>query len=245
MSLHRNGLPYILSNIIYPYLETRFIEETKNYIEEFLRLDGDSVRYYYQLSEIETLTANYNNAIEYLKKAYAIDSNYISTSVLFVLGYNYMCLHRHEEALKYFKECIEKDTTMHVTFLSEYNVNIGWSFWQSGYKEKAQYYLNKQIEISNRLIELGRSIQRLYDKYLDLALVYAVMGEKEKAYKNLAVNSQKQEMSMYDVNMFRYSPLFDNLRNDQQVRKILRDVESKYQTVHEKMRKWLEEQGEL
>lgn len=245
MSLHRNDLPYMLSNIIYPYLETGFIDQAKNYIEEFFRLDGDSVRYYYQLSEIETLTENYNNAVEYLKKAYAIDSNYISTSVLFVLGSNYMSLHQNEEALKYFKKCIERDTTMHVIFMSEYYVSIGWSFLQNGYREKAEYYFNKQIEISRKCIELGRSTQRLYEKYLDLALVYAVRGERGEAYKNLEVYNQKQEMSLYDVNEFRYSPLFDNLRNDTEFRKILRDVESKYQTVHEKMRKWLVEQGEL
>ena len=134
---------------------------------------------------------------------------------------------------------------MNVIFKSEYWVNIGWSFWQNGYKEKAEYYFNKQIGISNRLIELGRSTQRQYEKYLDLALVYAVMGEKEKAYKNLEVYNQKQEMSLYEVNMFKNSPLFDNIRDEPDFRKVLRDVESKYHAVHEKMKKWLEVQGEL
>jgi hypothetical protein len=39
--------------------------------------------------------------------------------------------------------------------------------------------------------------------------------------------------------------LFDSIRDEEEFKQIFRDVETKYQTEHERVRKWLEEQGEL
>jgi hypothetical protein len=38
--------------------------------------------------------------------------------------------------------------------------------------------------------------------------------------------------------------MFNGIRNDPEFRKILTDEEAKYQALHERVRKWLAEQGE-
>jgi hypothetical protein len=43
----------------------------------------------------------------------------------------------------------------------------------------------------------------------------------------------------------KYDPLFDSIRNDTEFQQILRNMEAKYQAEHERVRKWLEEQGML
>ncbi len=47
------------------------------------------------------------------------------------------------------------------------------------------------------------------------------------------------------VSLLKNDPLFDSIRNEPEFQKIVRDVEAKYQAEHERVRKWLEEQGML
>ena len=44
---------------------------------------------------------------------------------------------------------------------------------------------------------------------------------------------------------FKYNPLFDNLRDDPEFQEFLEDVEAKYQAEHERVGKWLKENGML
>jgi len=233
----------MLATLSYPYLSAGFIDEGRKYFQESFKLDDDSSGYYYTLSEIETLTENWNKAIEYLDKAYAIDSN--SVSVLLVFASNYMAMKRYPEALKYVKKCLNIRTAETTFFLSFYNYLIGSVFWHNGSKSEAEFYFKKQIENSNKLVELGRLTREQQDKDLDLAGLYLIRGEKAKTYKILEAFNQKKVMSLYDVESLKNDPVFESIRNEPQFRKILNDIESKYQTEHERVRKWLEEQKKL
>jgi hypothetical protein len=39
--------------------------------------------------------------------------------------------------------------------------------------------------------------------------------------------------------------MLESIRNEERFQKILRDQEAKYQAEHERVKKWLEEQGKL
>jgi hypothetical protein len=118
-------------------------------------------------------------------------------------------------------------------------------FLQNGYKAQAEYCFNKQIENSNKLIELGRSFKEQYENYLALTLVYAATGKKEKAYENLKIYNRKKVMSLWEVSLLERSPFFDAMKDDHEFRKIVGEMHAKYQAEHEKVRKWLEKQGKL
>jgi hypothetical protein len=45
--------------------------------------------------------------------------------------------------------------------------------------------------------------------------------------------------------LMKTDPLLNSIRNEPEFQQIARDVEAKYQTEHERVRKWLEEQGKL
>jgi hypothetical protein len=45
--------------------------------------------------------------------------------------------------------------------------------------------------------------------------------------------------------LFKIDPLFDNIREEPIFQQIVRDVESKYQAEHERVRQWLEENDML
>jgi hypothetical protein len=131
----------------------------------------------------------------------------------------------------------------------ELNINgmagIGYAYWQNGYKEEAEYYFNETIKNCSRIIELKRSWgQKLYS-YYDLASAYAPKGEKDKAYKNLRIFNQIQRTTLWMVTCIKDDPLFNSIRNEPEFQQIVKDIEAKYQAEHERVRKWLEEQGML
>jgi DNA-binding transcriptional MocR family regulator len=47
------------------------------------------------------------------------------------------------------------------------------------------------------------------------------------------------------VTFAKKDPLFASISNDEHFQKILQNMEAKYQAEHERVRKWLEEQGKL
>jgi molybdopterin converting factor small subunit len=43
--------------------------------------------------------------------------------------------------------------------------------------------------------------------------------------------------------LIKSDPLFNNIRNEPEFQQIVKDLEAKYQAEHEKVRKWMEDQG--
>ena len=82
--------------------------------------------------------------------------------------------------------------------------------------------------------------------YSSLASLYAFKGEKEKMYEILRIIDRNSVFPLALVDDLKnYNPYYDSIRNEPEFQQIVRDVESKYQAEHERVRKWLEEQGNL
>jgi tetratricopeptide (TPR) repeat protein len=235
-------LPALLGAIGYAYFCAGFPEKAKYYHQEELKLDGDSSTYYYNLVLEEFWLGNFNKSIEFAEKGYVIDST--NEGLLHYLGFDYAWLGKYEESLKYYIKYVERLEIKGGFDLSGTH-RIGYAYWQNGNKKKAEYYFNEQIEYCNRLIELKRSeVQSLYT-YYDLAGVYAFRGENDKAYKNLRIFNQMQRIPLWMAMLIKTDPLFNSIRNEQEFQQIAKDIEAKYQAEHERVRKWLEEQGNL
>jgi hypothetical protein len=119
------------------------------------------------------------------------------------------------------------------------------AYWKNGNKDQARYYFDKMVNNLTRVDELGRIIQDPYSNAYDIAGVYAFLGEKEKAYEKLTLASKSQTGDRYGVTYVKNDATFASFRNDPIFQQYVRDVESKYQAEHERVRKWLEEQGML
>jgi TolB-like protein/tetratricopeptide (TPR) repeat protein len=236
-------LPTLFGEIGSAYTWAGFPEMAKRYYQDKLKLDGDSVAYYAVIGWDEFFNANFSKAIEFEKKGYAIDSTNID--IWYSLGFDYQWLGQYKESLKYFKRWVES-----LKINRELNVNVmqrvGYAYWQNGFKKEAENFFNEQIEYCNMMNELKRTTwgQGLYT-YYDLAGVYAFRGEKDKAYKNLRIFNQSQRINLFIVMLMRTDPLFNSIRNEPEFQQIVRDVETKYQAEHERVRKWLVETGQL
>jgi TolB-like protein/AraC-like DNA-binding protein/Flp pilus assembly protein TadD len=245
---HGPELPFLLRFISSAYDLAGFIEKSNYYSQEALKLDDDSLQYYRTLAGNERDQENYINAIEYLKKGYAIDST--NVDILNNLGFNYMSLGQFKESLKYYKKWVERLKVIgNLTPNNRHRLNnmhrIGYVYWKNGYKKEADFYFDKQVEYCNNLVKSGRPYAQLYYTYYDLAGVYAFRGEKEKAYENLRSFNQRQRMPLWMAILIKNDPLFDNMRNEPEFQQIVWDVNAKYQAEHNRVGKWLEEQKML
>jgi len=197
------------------------------------------VAYYHRLARSEELLGNYSKAVEFGEKGYAIDSNYIP--VVRDLGSYYLYFGQYKKSLSYHKKCIERLKAQGKIELY-YMYLIGYSFWQNGYKEEAKYYFDEQIKYSEQIIKRGEPGAE--NQHIQLASVYAFRGEKDKAYEHLRIFNQQEWMNIY-VMQIRYSPFFESIRDEPEFQQIVSELEAKYQAEHERVRKWLEEQGDL
>jgi TolB-like protein/Tfp pilus assembly protein PilF len=234
-------LPDLLGEIGWAYHSAGFPDKAKQCIQDKFKLDGDSLSYYLNLAGIEFWLENFNKSIEFSEKCHAIDST--NFNVLDMLGKGYAWLGKYEESLKYYRKELK------ILNKGEIGINemasIGYVYLQNGYKAEAENYFNEQIKNCNSVIELKRGWgQKLYE-YYDLASAYAPIGDKDKAFKNLRILNQIQRVPLWMVTCMKKDPLFNSIRNEPEFQQIAKDIEAKYQAEHERVRKWLEEQGTL
>jgi TolB-like protein len=220
-----------------------FFEKGNYYYEEAFKLDGNSFLYNYSLAFAECMgPGNYKKALEYFNNAYAIDSGDID--VLKDLGYCHMFLGQYGESFQYYKRCAQKLKTSGQLSI-DYLHRIAFIYRQNGYKAEANEYINKQKIICEESIIKNRATAKDLTAYYDLAGVYSLMGKREKAFQNLRIWAKMPVFSVWWVTIIKKDPLFDSIRNEPEFQQIVRDMETKYQAEHERVRKWLEEQGML
>lgn len=122
---------------------------------------------------------------------------------------------------------------------------IGYGLWVGGQQKEAEYYFNQQIENDINIIKAGRLGPTMKTAHYDLAAAYAMKGDKKKAYQYLDEFNKKKSFPLWWVNLIKHDPLFNSIREETRFQAIVKDVEAKYQAEHDRVGKWLEEQGML
>ena len=236
-------LPILLSRIGYAYFSTGFHVKARKYYHDKLELDGDSAEYCSELARIESNLGNFNKSIEFGFKGYSIDP--ANVMVLIMLADYYSQMGQYKESLVYFNKWIKGSEVQGNEWVKHNMHRLGYVYSQNGNKEAAKYYFDEQINFCIRSIELGRQYAQILYAYYDHAGVYAFRGERDKAYENLRIFNKKPIMSFWMVSLIKTDPLFNSIRGEPEFQQIVRDVEAKYEAEHERVRKWLEEQGML
>ena len=151
-----------------------------------------------------------------------------------------MWLDQFEESFEYFKKYEKRLKTLDRPIPGWDLFRIGYAYWINGFKEKAKYYFDTGFEYIDKMIELDRQFS-----FLDLAAMYAFLGDKEKAYENLRLHDRRQTNKLSYIVIINNDPMFDNIRDESEFQQIVQSMETKYQAEHERVRKWLEENGIL
>jgi tetratricopeptide (TPR) repeat protein len=240
---HGRELPGLINSLGVVYsLMAGFPEEGEKCFRQALTLNGDSAEYFNTLGLVESNFNGFDKSIEYYTRAIKIDS----TEGEFVdLGIVYAYSGRYKESLKYINKYAEWLKENHIVSEGKSH-RIAYAYYKNGNKKEADYWFNEQKRYCEESINNKRfSGQISLTSYYDLACVYAFRSEKQKAYENLKVLGQLKIFPKWWLDLIKRDPLLENLRGEPEFRRIVDDIETKYQAEHERVRKWLEEQGML
>ncbi len=230
-------LPQSLSGLGHFFYQAGFPEVGSQYFLDVFKLDGDSVRYRHRLAMEEASQGNFLKAIELREK----DSVKFYTEEwgLGNKGICYLFLGQYDEALKYFEHYVTESVAGNISIAPLYQY-IAFAWWQNGNKQLGDTYIKKALEDCD-----CRSRAALPADNYALARVYACLGNKEKEYENLRIYCQNGSVTIAYLTCLKKDPLFNNIRNEERFRRIYEDVEARYLANHERVRKWLEENGGL
>ncbi len=231
-------LANILINLSGIYLMVGCIDQGVYYMNEILRLENDSAEYFLAMAGIGTITADHEMALEYGLKAYQYDST--DYMIHYKIAESYFYLKQYKEAISYWLKQFADNPSAEVR-LNQLDFRIGVAYWALGDQEEALLYVNNYKEHCIKSIELGRRHATMYYAYYDLAGIYSLLGEKEKAYENLRIFNQKERIPLWWATLIKNDPLFDNIRGEPEFQQIVHNTQAKYQAEYERVRKWLEE----
>jgi len=204
-------------------------------------LDDNKLYTYYFFAWIEFCKENFEGAYKLIKEREKIDSaNYVEGLLPI---YNFYSGHG-EEAYLFANKLIEYYKKSGRLNLGELN-QIGYAFWQVGKHKEAESYFRQQIKYSEESIKLGRNSAQTKSAQYNLASTYAILGDKGKAYYFLDELNKSEFHSLVRIILIKHDPMFESIRNEERFQKILQNMEAKYQAEHERVKKWLEEQGML
>jgi TolB-like protein/Tfp pilus assembly protein PilF len=220
------------------YFKVGFIDKAKFYYQEALNLDSNKIQNLDALAWLESSLGNFEGAMKLYKRAYEIDSTYLPDLMYYsVAGHD-------EEAYLLAKRWIEYYNKTGELNLTKSN-RVGYAFWQVGKHEEAKNYFNQQIKYDEKSIKFSRDFAKNKLSYYNLAATYAFLGNKAKAYQYLDDFNTMNFYPFWVLSVAKQDPLFANIRNEERFQKILQNMEAKYQAEHNRVSKWLEEQGML
>jgi TolB-like protein/AraC-like DNA-binding protein/Tfp pilus assembly protein PilF len=230
-------LPKLLSKLSGKLTDYGFFDLGKKYNQQALKLDGDTLQYLSNLAWVEYCEGNFEKAYQIEKSIYIRDTTWIDNFPMYCSRTG-----RYEEG-NYF-ELKRNELLKKAGEIELYNSKtIGYYLWQAGRKKEAEFYFDQQIKICEESIRLGRWNALQKGAHFDLAGVYACKGDKEKTYYYLDEVNKNRAFPTWWVILFKHDPLFEPIRQEPRFQKILKDVEAKYQAEHERVGKWLVEQG--
>jgi len=214
-----------------------FIEKAKSSYREAFALDSNEGAYLDSFAWIEFSLENFEESFKLFNKANELDSTLVIDQILYCIPPGH-----EKEAYREAKKIIRLDKRVGSGFLNNSH-RVGYALWQEGKFEEAKYYFNQQIKYCEESIKLNREYAlRNYASY-DLAATYAFLGNKIKAYHYLDEFDKHKSCQLIWVCIAKHDPLFDSIRNEERFQQILENMESKYLAEHERVKKWLEEQG--
>ena len=232
-------LPFLLISIGQIYDFAGFKEKSQYYHKEVLRLNDDTLEYYSRIAFTEIDFGNFSKAIEMGLKGYSVDS--LHPGIILSLGISYMLDGQIDSSLCYLEKfngmypVIENHEQLYTMHYENYR------YWLSGYIEKADTLIMEEIIRQEKVIKQNIPFNPPIVAYYRLAAIWAFLGKEDLAFENLRLLSQQVHVASWIPTFLKHDPFFASIRNEPVFQQILREVEAKYQTEHEKVRKWLEE----
>jgi tetratricopeptide (TPR) repeat protein len=225
----------LLRDLGFAYKDIGFFEKARYYYNEAFTLDSNKAANFDYLFVLAGVEGKLDEALEIERKHQEMDSTYIPGIMDFVDKDSAYTIAR--KIIEYHKKSGEPNLQI--------SLRIGFALWKVGKVEEARKYFDQQIKYSQEGIKRNRSIAQIMAAYYDLAATYAFLGETEKAYQYLDELNKGNTCQIRWIWYLKNDPPLASIRGEERFQKILHNYEVKFKAEHERVRKWMEEQGML
>jgi len=231
-----NDRPLLLRALGGVYLDIGFLGKAKYYNDKAYAIDSSIINRLGELVTYAFCAEKIEEGLNLERELAKTSSTYFPSELIMLGGVEeaYLLAKRLDDQYK-------KSGKLNL----QQSHRIGYAFNRAGREKEAKYYFDQQIKFSEKALRLNRSLSRSNAAIYDLAGTYAFLGEKEKAYKYLDEFERSSNFSLWWILWMKYDPLFNKIREEERFQKIFLNIQAKYQAEHERVRKWLEEQGML
>ncbi|NQU51160.1 MAG: hypothetical protein HQ522_01335 [Bacteroidetes bacterium] len=222
-------------------IQSGFNKEAEPFLELLLNQENDSVEYYNNLSHKELSIGNADQALIYQLKAYALDTT--KSQRLLQLSIINMTSKNENGMFHYFKKYLFKIQQDNLTM--EPNKYAGYIYLVLGNKKESEYHFNQVLKNDIRRIELGTCNDYSYSSEYEIACIYSVKGEINKALDYLQLYKKKKSCPIWLITSLKTNPMLDNIRETSEFKKVLKDLEDKFQDEHNTTKRILINEGIL
>lgn len=242
-SLNRGKeLIFILESLSLAYAYMGFFNLAEIHYKEAYRFEGSEDKHYFNMARVAFWKGRYEESLALSLQAYKLDS--LNLRYLEYIANNYDHFKQYDKSLIYYKKWKQRIDETGVARVNAMH-RLGFAYWKNGLTEEAETYFNQQMDYCKAMNTTGRTFSQMLWTYYDLAAVYAFRGEKKQAFENLRILNQKEVFSLWIPLTMESDPLFDGIRAEPEFQAIQRDIRSKYEREHQRVRLWLEENGLL
>ncbi len=212
-----------------------FIEESNKYSNWLLKLNNDTTGHVHRLMFNHYIIGNYDSVIHLGQKRFEIDS----ASFSWTLPWAWFAKKNLPEATKWlhtFNRVLKLQGRQ-----TEGDYGLSFIYFLNGETEKAIPLFNLAIQFFNNQIENNLSPETTIP-HIHSASIYSSMNEKEKALESLRKN---KSTNLFTLATLKSCPRFDNVRNEPEFQKIVKEMETSYLKHHEQIGKFLRKVGEI
>jgi TolB-like protein/Tfp pilus assembly protein PilF len=207
--------PFYYNNLAWVYLEIGDLKKSELYFHKTLQWEKNSlatVEAFTNLAHVYTVEGNEKKIIETARQWLQIDSTALRT-----FGeYYYMFKKDYSKSLAYFRQLFRFKPTV-----SHSKMRYAHALWLSGQRDTAMILFKEQLKEFESQVRFKNSQTAGAFDY-DIAGIYAVLGQKEKAYFHLRRFAQTGWVwgSLYLID---HDPFFDSIRNEKMFKEMVQN----------------------
>ena len=232
---------YITTIAFYNYLNTGFPARAREINEEYWRSVRDTFNYAFRKAEWEFTYGCQDSAVMICSRMYKQHPAYLLVHFYFVVQ-SYKLQRACAEEFNMLPNIRGKEFFVADPIPPNYYV-FGYTYLKDGMKEKADYHFKGSIKQAEEEIKLNSPNARTYNSHFNLALIYAILNQKQKSLQYLGMIKESRSVPLNFINEFKTNPMFDIVRSEPEFRKITNELEKKYLEEHEKIKKLLISRG--
>jgi len=235
------------------FLDNLDKKQAYHYFQRALEINPENAPLYEALGNCSRYFGEYDRMIEYALEYRKLRPDLVNANDGLAIAY--MWAGRFEESEKVYEEMLHAISEFSSTYMVySFKHRLGYAKMKNGKEAEGREILESQRDTLLKAIQRQEVNSSGNGDYYDLALIYAVLSQKEEALNYLReARDHEKEGAFYRLDFLQSDPMLDNLREEPEFREMLeakvKEQEEITRIFHEKLQeyharkelKWLKE----